>query len=68
MPASNPPPVTRSSSDMPVDTRAACMADTSDSRWTLPRCCGSRTDTTASSTMVFHAPQAGHLPIQRGDS
>ena len=66
MPESSPPPVTRSSSDKPVEIRFDCMTDTSDRCCTTPPCVDSRTLTACSSIMVFQLPQAGHLPIHFG--
>lgn len=53
---------------MPVDTRGACIVDTSESRCTAPGAPASRTGTAFSSTSVFQLPHAGQRPIQRGDS
>src|SRR5688572_2705911 len=72
-PGTMPPPVTRSSSASPVGRRAIVSAVlTSDSSATT-RPLEARVSpdpggavTSASSIIVFHSPQAAHLPAQRG--
>src|SRR5690606_25279908 len=72
-PGTIPPPVTRSSSVMPVGRRCTVWVDPeSDSRATArPRdrpvrpVPGGDTPTSLSSTSVFHSSQLAHLPVQR---
>jgi hypothetical protein len=69
-----PPPVTRSSSPMPVEKRgASCVEPLSPSR-TMTRPPDFRDNpvpggaaTAVSSVSVFHSPHDGHLPSHRGD-
>jgi hypothetical protein len=74
-PGTSPPPSTRSSSPMPVSSRACFSAATSASRVGRPaaaRGAAARPFATGlprvSSISVFHSLQPGHCPIQRGVS
>ena len=74
-PGTSPPPSTRSSSPMPVSSRACFSAATSASRVGRPaaaRGAAARPFATGlprvSSVSVFHSLQPGHCPIQRGVS
>ena len=72
-PGTMPPPVTRSSSAMPVEKRGASSVEPfrPSSATTRPFVCRVMPEpgggpASVSSTSVFHSPQAGHLPAQRG--
>ncbi len=75
-PGTMPPPRTRSNSLMPVSIRGTGAVSTSASRRGLPAFAlrarpppdAAAGAPTASSTIVFHALQPGHLPCQRGVS
>ena len=64
-----PPPRRRSTSALPRDTRSSAVVDTSFRGIGLRPAPGTDTAsgrfpvTTSFSTIVFHSPQAGHLPI-----
>ena len=71
-----PPPSTRSSSATPVTSRASASSGTAESgTGSAPGASATRRGTrartgvgTVSSTIVFHPPQSGQRPIQRGAS
>ena len=76
-PLTAPPPRTRSSSPMPVENRISASASSSvtgRALRTLPPPAGREAPFPAAraawgcSTMVFHAPQAGHFPAHLGVS
>src|SRR5439155_27273506 len=70
-PATNPPPRTRSSSPTPVGRRPSTAGPTSDTgtavgaEFGAARRTGVARDST-SSIIVFHSPQPGQRPTQRG--
>src|SRR5712675_1967817 len=72
-PRTNPPPVTRSSSTMPEDSRGASwLLPVSDSSLNVRPLRLERIETgievapvVSSSASVFHSPQDSHLPCQR---
>src|SRR4051812_5224993 len=70
-PSTRPPPSTRSSSPMVVDKRAGeetwVLSEASSSPRLLPGFNPLGVVVTASSTSVFHSPQASHLPAHLGE-
>src|SRR4051812_5263752 len=75
-PRTKPPPVTRSSSDMPDGRRGASLdspvsassANLRPLRGARPGILPAMPVPSPSSTSVFHSPQASHLPTQRGEA
>ena len=73
-PLTSPPPNTRSNSSSPLETRSSPAESTPTSEIgvgaaataTTPDRPPTATAATASSIKVFHSPQSGHRPSQRG--